>query len=45
MMAMVWIYLVLTLIFLVAGVGIWILRGFGFREFRREAANSDKPPV
>jgi hypothetical protein len=35
MLPLVLIYLALILIFGVAGVFVWILRGHGFREFRR----------
>ncbi len=43
MLAMVLVYLVLTLIFLVAGVGVWILRGRGFRDFRRGGGATSPP--
>ncbi|WP_435020054.1 hypothetical protein TA3x_001620 [Tundrisphaera sp. TA3] len=35
MLALVFIYLSLIMIFGVAGVFVWILRGRGFSEFRR----------
>lgn len=43
MLAMFLVYLVLTLIFLVAGVGVWILRGYGFSEFRRSGGAMPPP--